>query len=275
MECLFRERTLNYECSFKDCGCDFKGSSEMNLKQHLEEKMAVHINLLHTTFTSSSSTSKDNMESLAASNNFWDASNKTQSASENGNLIRAMYERIVILEQQSREQDLKIEQLSHKLIKSINEVNPRYSNGVIIWQITKLKSKLETMRSDANIMFYSNVAYTSPYGYKFCCRICISPKSRDFIALHIHLMRSENDNHLDWPFNGRIKISLIHPRNFLESHHDTIMSKPEILAFYKPTEDISPRGFGFLEYANINNVLYKNGFVTNDSITVKVHMNIV
>lgn len=280
MECLFRERTLNYECLFKNCGCDFNGSSEEILKQHFEENLSQHLNLLRSVFTNSSTCSSD-METLAASNKFWDASNKNQSSSENGDskintdLIRAMYERIVTLEQRSREQDLKIEQIGHKLTKTLNEVNPRYSNGVIIWKLTKLQSKIETMRSDPNIMFYSNVAYTSPYGYKFCCRIYISPKCRDFIALHIHLMRSENDMHLDWPFNGRIKISLIHPRNYSESHHDTIMSKPEILAFHKPTEDISPRGFGFLEYVNINNVLYKNGFVTNDSITVKVHMNIV
>lgn len=275
IECLFRERTLNYDCSFKHCGCDFIGSTESALKQHMEVNFPGHLNLLLSAFTNNSS--------LAACNQLWDAPSKNQTSSENGDnksntdLIRAMYERIVVLEQRNREQDLKIEQLGHKLTKSchLNDVNPRYSNGVIIWKITKLQCKIETMRSDPNIMFYSNVAYTSPYGYKFCCRIYISPKFRDFIALHIHLMRSENDNHLDWPFNGRIKISMIHPRNYSESHHDTIMSKPEILAFHKPTEDISPRGFGFLEYANINNVLYKNGFVSNDSITVKVHMNIV
>lgn len=271
MECLFRERTMSYECLFKQCGCDFKGSEETALKQHLDENFQVHLNLLLSAFTTSSS--------LASSNKLWDPPNKSENGDNKSNtdLIRAMYERIVVLEQRSREQDLKIEQLGHKLTKSchLNDVNPRYSNGVIIWKITKLQSKLETMKSDPNIMFYSNVAYTSPYGYKFCCRISISPKCRDFIALHIHLMRSENDSHLDWPFNGRIKISLIHPRDSSHSHHDTIMSKPETLAFHKPTEEISPRGYGFLDYANINNVLYKNGLVTNDSITVKVHMNIV
>lgn len=282
MECLFRERTLIYECLFKYCGCDFKGISEGSLKEHLEHNLTIHLNFLLSAFTSISSTS--DMSSLAAANSkFWDAPNKNQSSTENGDnkintdLIRAMYERIVVLEQRNKEQDLKILQLGHKLTESchFNEINPRYSNGVIIWKITKLQSKIETMRSDPNIMFYSNVAYTSPYGYKFCCRFYISPKCRDSIALHIHLMRSENDIHLDWPFNGRIKISMIHPRNYSDSHHDTIMSKPEILAFHKPTEDISPRGFGFLEYANIKNVLHKNGFITNDSITVKVHMNIV
>jgi TNF receptor-associated factor 6 len=52
------------------------------------------------------------------------------------------------------------------------------------------------------------------------------------------------------------------------------MSKPEILAFHRPISSISPRGFGFLEYASLNDI-YKRGFVVDDTLVIKIQMNIV
>jgi hypothetical protein len=71
----------------------------------------------------------------------------------------------------------------------------------------------------------------------------------------------------------------ISPKNsfskFDESQIDVIMSKPEILAFHRPQQEISPRGFGFMEYAIISDIL-KRGFVTDESfLTIKIQMNIV
>lgn len=64
-------------------------------------------------------------------------------------------------------------------------------------------------------------------------------------------------------------------RKFEESQIDVIMSKPEILAFHRPQQEISPRGFGFMEYAVINDI-QKRGFVTDDNVlTIKIQMNIV
>lgn len=88
------------------------------------------------------------------------------------------------------------------------------------------------------------------------------------------MMQSENDHHLDWPFKGRIKIQLIHPRGLDESQSDTIMSKPEILAFHRPVERVSPRGFGFVEYAWVQDVIRK-GFVENDTLTFKIQVTLV
>lgn len=66
---------------------------------------------------------------------------------------------------------------------------------------------------------------------------------------------------------------MIH-QNQDDTKHDTIMSKPDILAFHKPDAEISPRGFGFLDYANINDVV-KRGFVIADTLCIKVEINIV
>lgn len=66
---------------------------------------------------------------------------------------------------------------------------------------------------------------------------------------------------------------MIH-RNLNETKHDTIMSKPDIKAFHRPTQDISPRGFGFIDYANINELKDK-GFTMADKLSLKIELNIV
>lgn len=193
------------------------------------------------------------------------------------NSIKALYERIVVLEQRNLEQTSRIAQLSDRLERVMrlqnSDVPPRQSGGVLLWHITQFNSKVDAMRTDPNIMFYSNEAYTSPYGYKFCARLNIPPKRKDYLGLHIHLMQSENDFHLDWPFQGRIKIIMIHT-DMKCAQQDTIMSKPEILAFHRPLKEISLRGFGFMEYANIFDIKQR-GFVKDDTLIIKIQINIV
>lgn len=130
----------------------------------------------------------------------WDTPNKSTAVIEG--LLKALYERIVVLEQQSREKDARIEKLKQEMLKAslANDVHvrARYCGGVLVWKIPQFQAKVKAMRSDHNKMYYSDETYTSPHGYRYCARVNISPKMRDYIALHIHFMRSDNDFHLDW-----------------------------------------------------------------------------
>lgn len=87
-------------------------------------------------------------------------------------------------------------------------------------------------------------------------------------------MKSENDFHLEWPLKGRIKLCMIHPRDPNLSQHDTIMTKPDALAFHRPHEKIHTRGYGFVEYANITDIINK-GFCEGDRLVIKIQINIV
>lgn len=204
-------------------------------------------------------------------NKLWDAPNKNTNGTQD--LLKSLYERIVVLEQQNREKDAQIEKLTLDMKRTCLANEARYSGGVLVWQIKDFVSKVKAMRDDPNKMYYSNDIFTSPNGYRYCARINVSPKMKDFIGLHIHFMKSTNDYHLDWPFRGRIKISMIHG-NLNETKYDTIMSKPDILAFHRPMQEISPRGFGFIDYANINELISKN-FIIEDKLSLKIELNIV
>jgi TNF receptor-associated factor 6 len=232
------------------------------MTEHTSSEFREHLNLLMAAFSQ--------QQDLK----LWDAPLKTTNGSHNSDeLVRGMYERIVFLEQQQREQDLKIGHLQQQL-QANRGYEARYADGVLLWKITEFHSKIDAMKTNPNIMFYSNECYTAPHGYKFCCRINISPKVKDYFGLHVHLMQSDNDFHLDWPFKGRIKLSMIHMKNLAESQTDTIMSKPEILAFHRPQSVISPRGFGYLEYASLTDI-YRRGFVVDDTLVIKIQLNIV
>uniref|UniRef100_A0A1L8DMJ9 Putative tnf receptor-associated factor n=2 Tax=Nyssomyia neivai TaxID=330878 RepID=A0A1L8DMJ9_9DIPT len=266
--CDFRKRTTNYNCYFSRCGCQFVTTSKEQLELHVRNEMTHHLHLLMEAFVKSNS--------LEAESRLWEAPSKANGA-DGSNLMRAMYERIVVLEQTQQEMLAKVEKMREQLAKTctLAEIQAKYTDGVLLWQIGQFASKIKAMGTNPNIMFYSGEAYTSPHGYKFCARINISPKVKDYIGLHVHLMQSDNDYHLDWPFNGRIRISMIHPKNFSESQTDTIMSKPEILAFHRPMQEgASPRGFGFLEYASISDI-ERRGFILRDTLTIKIQINIV
>ena len=251
-----------FECTFSTLSCDFKTTEHQEIETHMKSNYKEHIDLLLTSHLKTQYQSWDPAVKTPTTTEESETFFQQQSTNE---LIRSMYERIVVLEQKNHEQALKIERLQQM------EAN---RNGTLVWKIQNFSRKVEMMNTNSSsLMFYSAECFTDPNGYKFCARINLSPKMRDCLSLHIHLMKSDNDYHLSWPFIGRIKISMIN-KDSSHSQHDILMSKPEILAFHRPQEDISPRGFGFMEYAIINDIT-RRGFIDNDCLSIKIQMNIV
>lgn len=304
-------------CLFKSCGCTFKTTDPDKLAAHLQSDMATHLNVSNYPFQYSyislvrSSISCSLFDCilfcsfllpsqlLLASFNqkkamafksieaekLWDAPSKStdgqngSSTDDHSNdaLLSALYERIVVLEQMSREQGLKIDKLTTQLNRSVtsfSEMSARHSGGILLWQITNFTSKVEEMRNSASTMYYSPDVFTGPFGYRFCARISVSPKAMHSIALYLHMMRSENDYHLDWPFRGCLKFWMINNCDSNLTQHDKIMTNEKAMAFARPQMNISPRGFGFLEYAAISDI-YGRGFLRNDTLTIKFHIGIV
>ncbi|KAG5670164.1 hypothetical protein PVAND_000445 [Polypedilum vanderplanki] len=251
-----------FECRFSTISCEFKTTEPEEMDRHMESAHKEHLEMLLSSYLKTQYQAWEPLEKTK--NGEKEAYLRQQSTTRD--LVNAMYERIVILEQLTREQAIKIDKLQSMETRK---------HGTLVWKIEDFKKKIEIMQSNPNMMFYSTEAFTSPDGYRFCARINLSNKMRDCLSLHVHLMRSENDYHLSWPFIGRIRISMIHTKDSSLTQTDCIMSKPEILAFHRPCEsEISPRGFGFTEYAVISDII-KRGFIENDCLIIKIQMNIV
>lgn len=289
--CRFRteEKPAEEKCPFASIKCDFIGRPETNaLEMHLKEDMPHHLQLMlramqNTALDSWNPQKVPKGQAQTNGHNGKEAGNGAGRALPpppqyaNGGeeqLIEAMCQRIVVLEQKSREQDVKIENLTKQLASTRSQLEVHNSHGTIVWEIKDFHNLIEHLRLNVNNLVYSRECYTSPYGYKFCARLNIQPKHPNVLSLHVHLMQSENDIHLKWPFNGRIQLCMVHPKDMTLSHYDTIMTKPDILAFHQPKERISTRGFGFMEYANITDII-KRGFCKDDRLIIKIQINLV
>lgn len=51
---------------------------------------------------------------------------------------------------------------------------------------------------------------------------------------------------------------------------ETMMSRPELQAFNRPIHDLNPKGFGYTEFASIEE-LFDQEFVTSNQLIIKVN----
>lgn len=87
-------------------------------------------------------------------------------------------------------------------------------------------------------------------------------------------MKTEYDECLEWPFNGRISFAMVNQYEPDLTQRDTMMSNSNLIAFRRPTAEICLRGFGYTEYAVVSDVV-RNGFVKDDSLVFRVHIKCV
>ena len=72
--------------------------------------------------------------------------------------------------------------------------------------------------------FYGPPFYSHPGGYKMCVRVNISGSLVDetafdtFISVHVFLMPGHNDDNLQWPFKGEVKIELLNQEEDTNHH---------------------------------------------------------
>lgn len=97
----------------------------------------------------------------------------------------------------------------------------------------------------------------------------LSPIHNKSIALHVHLMKTDNDEFLEWPFHGSIQITLVNPSFPKMCLKDTMMSVPTLEAFQRPRSDICPKGFGYAKYVSIHS-LKLQGYIADDSVQIRI-----
>lgn len=191
-------------------------------------------------------------------------------------VIRNLYERIVVLEQQNRElsitvanQQTKLTTLQTSIRFNNDETILRNCNGVYIWRLNAFGEKLAEMSANPLRMFYSPGFYTSPNGYRFCARINVSSKDPAFLSILLHMMQTDNDDALDWPFDGTMYFVLVHPRDAEKSIRERTTSRPNFEAFRKPTCEINKRSFGYTEFVKIVEL---TEFIRDDCLIFRIEV---
>ncbi|KAG7204957.1 hypothetical protein KM043_005343 [Ampulex compressa] len=233
-ECTYKRSISNsqgIDCLFKDVGCTEILHTEEASQAHLEESINLHLAMILKAIPRLSVTQPDG-NSMSAEAKLWDPPPKNEGVSEKSEpslewqqLLKNLYERLVVLEQQNREltitvsnQKNQITTLQTSLRFNQEEMFLRNCNGTYIWKLSSFHEKLTSMMNDPLKMFYSPGFYTGSNGYKICARINISSKDSEFLSLLLHIMKSENDDALDWPFSGLLL-------NYVESYLPVVITR--------------------------------------------------
>lgn len=266
-------------CSFMEVGCEEKFEDEPELQRHLEQHIQKHLTMLSKAYGKIvvNNYPANSTASLSEQANFWDppAKNEVQSVVKDNNLqelLKTLYEKIVYLEQKTREQDIIIVNMSEQISShnlSMTKLHQRYCNGCYLWYFSDFKNKINAMRENPHLMHYSPGFFTSPNGYKLCLRLNLSPKDNNYIAILVHVMKTEHDHSLDWPFSGRLTISLIHPTQSFRTIKETMMTRPELDAFKRPVQNLNTKGFGYTEFALLEDIIEQD-FISNNQLLIKI-----
>ncbi|XP_054290372.1 TNF receptor-associated factor 6-like [Macrosteles quadrilineatus] len=267
-------------CTFHNFGCKTQVQSVQQLNTHLDTQLHHHLALLASRVSDRHAATSDLKAQEAE---LWEAPSKNGEQEEDSwkNLLKSLYERIVLLEQSNREQEVQITSMRAQVNRLVEDnenlkynIPLQFCNGVCVWTVDKFREKYLSMTQDYNRCFYSPAFTTSYVGYRFCARLKMSIENPNYLSLLIHLKQGQFDQALDWPFSGRISFTLVHPTNPDLTIKETMMSRPELEAFKKPSKEISPRGFGYSEFVLLSDVMTK-GFLDNDSLVIKIQIQTV
>ncbi|KAL4225683.1 TNF receptor-associated factor 6 [Mactra antiquata] len=181
------------------------------------------------------------------------------------------------LKHQNECQDKLIRELRVK-VKSLENMmqdfEGRCGNGVYLWKIKNyFKLRREAERGEITAV-HSNSFYSCYYGYKLCIRVNLNGVDSargTHLSLFIHFMQGEYDDLLEWPFNGRIVLTVIDQNPICEQRNDiseTLLSKSNLAAFQRPTSARNHKGFGYMEFLPLN-VIDGSTYVKNDTLIIK------
>ena len=97
------------------------------------------------------------------------------------------------------------------------------------------------------------------------------------ISVFFYLMRGENDDHLTWPYNGIITISLLNQLNDSEQHTRVLRlgnSMEHADAVKQPESDkIRNEGWGYPEFislSEVENCTVHKQYLMNDTLYFKI-----
>ena len=154
----------------------------------------------------------------------------------------------------------------------------RVCNGSYIWRIENYQLRRQAAINGIATYQTSPAFYTSLYGYKLCLRINLNGEDDGvgrYIALFVHMMQGDFDNYLDWPFTGKITLTILDQSDgtqFPQHFSESLIASPNHLAFQRPTAPVNHMGFGQVKFAPIEHIR-DPPHIKNNTMLVRVHID--
>lgn len=287
-------------CTYSHFGCKEK-MQRNDLARHLQEFTQAHMRMMAQTLRSVSSSVTPNCNLASVSfdpNQFEPAppsyqvpSSSMSSPHDSSQQIQRMKETIEQLEARLVIQDHQIRELTAKMETQtaiVNELKPtvraleeklveveaQQYNGIFVWKINHFSAHLRNQEEERPVVIHSPGFYTGKPGYKLCLRMHLqspsAPRCANYISLFVHTMQGEYDNLLHWPFQGTIRLSILDQSegSNIQDQEEIMDTKPDLLAFQRPTMPRNPKGFGYVTFMPIQTLRQKL-FIKNDTLLVR------
>ena len=150
------------------------------------------------------------------------------------------------------------------------------SSSPYIWRLENFRERREEAINDPATVVYSPAFYTSFPGYKMYLRINLNGVDSGvgkYIALFVHMMQGDYDDDLEWPFTGRITVTILDQSEF--GHHigESLNGQPDMSAFKRLTT--APRndlGFGFVTFTLIERILNPQ-YIKDNTMLVRIQID--
>ncbi|KAJ8249077.1 hypothetical protein GJAV_G00230940 [Gymnothorax javanicus] len=157
------------------------------------------------------------------------------------------------------------------LEENVRELEAQQCQGVFVWRVEGFSAHLRSQEAGQPVVVHSPGFYTGRPGYKLCLRLHLqtpnAPRCSNYISLFVHTMQGEFDGQLSWPFQGTIRLSILDQAG--ANHHVEVMeTKPDLLAFQRPTSQRNPKGFGYVTFLHLH-ALQQGQFVRDDTLLVR------
>ena len=181
-----------------------------------------------------------------------------------------IFERIKCVEEASRINTESIGDLDLKFQLHENSV----IDGYLIWKINNFQQRSSDAIIGKTRALHSAPCFTSKYGYKFCLRLYLHGDGMGkgtHLSLFLVLMKSEYDNILEWPFQKKIKFTLINQEDRSKDHVEKMFPNKDSSSFQKPKKDMNIAS-GCPMFMNLNR-LQPEGFLKDDSLFVEVKID--
>ncbi|XP_006816048.1 TNF receptor-associated factor 6-like [Saccoglossus kowalevskii] len=191
--------------------------------------------------------------------------------------IATQEQKILELQAKLESRDKEVKELTQKISRWEAIV---MSNGIYYWKFENYTELQTITRSGETSVVHSPGFYTGYYGYKLCLRVNlngIDSAHSSHVSLFVHFMQGEWDDFLDWPFSGKITLTILDQnedtrvRNHIS---ETLIAKPALAAFHRPKTNRNHKGFGYMEFAPLRTI-HAGHYIKENCLLIKavVHSN--
>ncbi|MGH0147068.1 UNVERIFIED_CONTAM: hypothetical protein FKN15_030916 [Acipenser sinensis] len=160
------------------------------------------------------------------------------------------------------------------LEEKVSELEAEQCIGIYLWKLENFSIYLSNQEAEQPVVIHSPGFYTGRPGYKLCLRLHLqtpsAPRCANYISLFVHTMQGKYDSQLPWPFQGTIRLSILdQTEGVVQQNHEEVMdTKPDLLAFQRPTAQRNPKGFGYVTFMHLQ-ALRQREYVRDDALLVR------